>query len=287
GVTGETLFFGGSLSFDPVTRVGAVVLTNTAGSKLLSLPSVLCGGDTVALALPEGEMPDLKTFRGVYGDMRGEGESYVGRMAMKEREVRVKATKNGTLMFGDTELIQIAPCVFADAADPEKAPILQFVLDDEGEVSAVLAADGTAYLPLSLLQQSVATALLHFLALVLSVWFLIAGIYTLIRFFWRDKDGERRVGLIFTLTLSFAALTALCVLLQILVGNRWGAMSFSSFFRAMGIMTMIFSIGGAGGLVLCFATSLTKRGGVARSARYAGLFLGLLLAASLLGLSAL
>jgi hypothetical protein len=95
------------------------------------------------------------------------------------------------------------------------------------------------------------------------------------------------VGLIFTLTLSSAALTALCVLLQILVGNHWGAMTFSSFFRAMGVMTMIFSIGGAGGLVACFATSLTQKGGMTRTARYAGLFLALLLAASLLGLSAL
>jgi hypothetical protein len=286
GVKGETIAFGASLFFNINTRVGAFVLTNAKDSTLLGLPEMLCGATAVIAETEEGTAPELEVFRGTYVDMQSESNSFVGRMDVKEREIRAKANDDGTLSFGELTLVQIAPCVFADASDPDKKPVLQFLLDAEGEVTAVLAENGVTYLPVPFLKQGAITMLAFVLTLVLSGWFLVAGVYTLLCYFVK-RDEENAPGLIFTLTLASAALTGLCILLQILVGHSFGGMTFSSFFRALGVITMLFSIGGAGGLTLSFATSLTKKGAISRVARYAGLFLALLLLASLLGLSAL
>ena len=77
---GQTGFFAASLAFDPAAGQGALVLTNVGESKLTAFPAALCGAAAVTEDLPEGELIELKKFRGAYNDATGEVRTFVGRI---------------------------------------------------------------------------------------------------------------------------------------------------------------------------------------------------------------
>ena len=285
GVTDSTAHFGASLWLDASRKIGAVVLTNAADSDLLALPRLLCGATDGSPMIPTAEMAELKTFEGVYATTASEGQSFVGRMLRKDSGIRAEGTEDGLLSFGDVLLRQIAPGVFAYAGEEDVAQV-QFLLNESGEVYAVVTAQGESYLPLSFWEQKTPATLLYFLLLFLGVWFFFAGILSVLRYFLQ-RGKDRHPGFVFTLPLLCATLMAFCVLLQVFVAMKYGSAAFSSFFGAMSVLTLLFGIGATVGLLLSFMASLTHRRMPAKVARTAILFIAFLLLVHYWGLSPL
>lgn len=286
GCTGGTVCFGASLFIDPNAGLGAFALTNTADSALLALPATLCGaavGKPVELA--EG-YPDLSALEGLYVSSESENRSFVGRMLRKESGERVEINEDGTILFRGMRLRQIAMGVFGDAAVESPVALVQFVLNGEGEVSRIVTADGTTYLPMSFFEGKTPSDVLYYALLILCAGFLLAGIFSLILYLLRRDDREGG-SFIFMLALLFAALMSIFVLLQIFVGIEYGAAAFSSFFSAMSFITMLCSIGAAGCLLVSFVVSILHRGMPAKVASAVTFFLGLVALVHVFGLSVL
>ena len=284
GVTDSTTHFGASLWIDPQRGVGAVVLTNAASSELLSVPATLCGASAGAFAQAGGAMLDLEAFEGVYATAASDSSSFVGRLARKDACVRADVNDSGELLFLGMTLKQIAPGIFAEVGKDHAT--VQFLLDETGEVRAVVTADGEAYLSVPFFEQSVPATILFYLLLLLCAWFLLGGIFSLMRYFaWRYEPHAE--GFIYTLPLLFAALMSICALLQVFVGIRYGGGAFSSFFDAMSVITLLCSIGAIGCFLLSFLASITRRGMTARVARNATLLVVFILLLHFFGLSVL
>ena len=284
GVTGNTAHFGASLWIDPSRGIGAFALTNAAHSELLSLPAALCGASSGVAVEAGGTMLDLETLAGVYSTAHGEGNSFVGRLARKDACIELEVTDGGELLFSGKTMRQIAPGIFAEVG--KDTATVQFLLDEKGEVRAVVTADGEAFLPVPFLEQRVPATILFYLLLALCAWFLLSGIFSLIKYRTRRYEPHAE-GFVFTLPLLFAALMSACALLQIVVGVRYGSSTFSSFFDAMSVITLLFSIGAIGCFLLAFLASVTKRGMTARVARNSALLVGLVLLLHFFGLSVL
>jgi CubicO group peptidase (beta-lactamase class C family) len=284
GVTGSTAHFGASLWIDPTRNVGAVVLTNAASSELLSVPAALCGASTNAFVEAGGAMLDLEILEGVYATAESDSGSFVGRLARKDACAEAQVSDGGDLLFLGMTLRQIAPGIFAEVG--KDTATVQFLLDENGEVRAVVTAEGEAYLPVPFFEQSVPATILFYLLLLLCAWFLLGGIFSLMRYFaWRYEPHAE--GFVYTLPLLFAALMSVCALLQVFVGIRYGGGAFSSFFDAMSVITLLCSIGAIGCFLLSFLSSITRRGMTARVARNATLLVVFILLLHFFGLSVL
>jgi hypothetical protein len=284
GVTDSTAHFGASMWFDPIGGVGAFVLTNAADSELLSLPATLCGASTGALIETGGTMLDLEVLAGTYATARSEDQSFVGRLSRKDACVKIEVSDGGELLFSGMKLRQIAPGIFAEVG--KDAATVQFLLDEKGEVQAVVCADGEVYLPVPFLEQKAPATVLFYLLLLLCAWFVLGGIFSLMRYFFGRYEPHAE-PFVFTLPLLFAALMSACALLQILVGIRYGGGAFSSFFGAMSVITLLFSIGAIACFLLAFLPAMTRKGMTARVARNAVLLVALVLLLHYFGLSVL
>lgn len=283
GCTGGTLCFGASLWIDPAAGVGAFALTNTADSALLSLPAELCGATAgTAVSITEG-YPDVSLLEGNYVRAESENRSFVGRMLRKEISESVEINEDGTIFFRGVRLRQIAVGVFGDADATDPVALVQFVLDDEGEVMRIVTADGQTYLPLSTLEGKTVSDVLYYALLLLCAGFLLIGTFSLILYLLRRDDRS----FIFMAALLFAALTSVFILLQVFVGIEYGVAAFSSFFAAMAFLTLLCSIGAAGCLLISFVVSIVHRGMPAKVAAAVASFLGLMALAHVWGLSLL
>ena len=284
GVTDSTAHFGASMWFDPIGGVGAFVLTNAADSKLLSLPATLCGASTGALIETGGTMLDLESLAGTYATAQSENQSFVGRLSRKDACVKIDVSDGGELLFLGIKMRQIAPGIFAEIG--KDTATVQFLLDEKGEVQAVMSADGEVYLPVSFLEQKVPATVLFYLLLLLCAWFVLGAVFSLMRYFSRRYEPHAE-PFVFTLPLLFAALMSACALLQVFVGIRYGGGAFSSFFGAMSVITLLFSIGALACFLLAFLPALTRKGMTARVVRNATLLVVLILLLHFFGLSVL
>ena len=284
GLTGGTLYFGASLWIDVICGVGAFVLTDTADSSLLTLPEVLCNATAGVTVENGGTMPELETFVGAFATADGENHSFVGRLMRKEACVEAEVTEGGELLFCGESLRQIAPCMFAKAG--EDTVTVQFLLDQDGAVRAVLTAKGEVFYPVSFSERTVPATVLLILLLVLAFWFLIAGVFSFLRYLIHRGDPHSE-GFLFTLPLLFAALMSLSTLLQVAVGVKYGGAAFSSFFGAMSVITLLLGIGATVFFLLSFFASVTRRGMTSRVARTAILFVGFVILVHFWGLSVL
>ena len=236
GRNASTLFFGASLWLDPVSKTGAAVLSNTADSILLSLPAALCGAATGVGVEAGGELPELDTFTGYYADAQSESSSFVGLLLRKDQNIEVTENGDGTLSLLGRRLTQITPGVFADADGDPGVATVQFVLNADGEVERIVTADGDCYLAVGFLEYGFLPDLLFGLLIFLSIWFLGAGIFSLLRYLlarrrrYDDDEDDDAPGLVFRLPLFSAALLAISAFLQILVALGSGAAVFFSFF---------------------------------------------------------
>lgn len=286
GTRGSTLCFGASLWLDPAAGVGAFVLTNTAHSTLLELPTTLLNAREGVTVPAEGTLLELKALCGTYAPASGEGHSFVGKYAGLSQNVRAELNDNGEMTFLGMTLRQIAPGIFADASAEGDLAVVQFLLDGEGKVSAVVTADGRVFRPAGFFERELPSKILFYVMVGLAVFFLAAGVFSLFWYIVRRGDREAP-GLVYTIPLLFAALMSACALLQVFLGLKWGGQAFSSAFRALSVCTLVCSIGALGGFLLAFASSLIGRMKTSRVFRSAALFVACLLLINYWGLTIL
>ncbi len=265
--------FGISLALDRITGQAVLVLTNTQKNTLLDLPQAMLVGHAPAFSLPEGEHVELKTLCGTYLSMSGETHTLVGRMLAMQDRVTVSENDDGTLSFLGMRLMQIARGVFADADGAADQPVVQFLFDEAGEVSAVLTVDGAGYTPLPFYYARVPSALLFGLLLLLAVRFLLCGLLALARSVSGRSKGDEAIPLRFVLPDILAALLSLLVAAQITVAYNAGVAMLSSFYLAMQIMALLFGIGATVGYLFAFVSSVLDRKAHKRIAYTAILFL--------------
>lgn len=251
---GSTLFFGASLALEPTKGLGALVLTNVAESALLTLPETLCGADVDVAASSGGELPDVKIFKGVYASAAMEQHSFLGKLYTMKNAVALTA-KDDTILFGEQRLRQVQPGVFVEADGEGAAVALQILRNPEGEVTALVTADGETYLPLPFYYGKLPATVLFVALCGISAYFLLIGLYELLRLF----TGERRGDLRTTLAYGLTALLALTVLLQLLVALAVGTATLAAFFSAMSILTLFCGLGALVGHIFAFVTSLLNR----------------------------
>ncbi len=285
GVVGNTTCFGAGLWINPATRTGAFVLTNAAGSGLPALAARLCSADEQVVLPTEGATPELKKLRGIYAAAAGESHSFVGRYTRMNENVTVELNDNGELVFEGKTLHEMAPCVFGHTTEQGDVPVLQFVLDEAGEVKAILSADAVYY-PAPIWERGVVATVLFFLMLALCAWFLVAGIFSLLRYLFLRRSGDAP-SIVHTLPLLFATLMSICALLQVWIGVKLGGAAFSSVFHVLSVSTLVLSIGALVGLILSFMASLIHRGMPSRVFRTAALFVAFLLLINYWGLTIL
>lgn len=273
--TGKTTHFAATLALDARNGKAVLVLTNTADSALHALPSMLCG-IVPGINVEADGMPDLSNYEGVYAPATLERDSLVGRLAIKDRAVRVKANEDGTLQCGEQRLRQIARGVFADADAEGQVAVLQFLLTVEGEIIAMTDARGESYLPVAFLQQSAPAAVLYVLLLLCVLYFLAGGIWVVFSAVSAYLRGERGMPRRFLLTWVCSALLALLALLQVLVGTALGASAMASFFTALSVLSLFAAIAATVSYLFAFFTAFGERGRGGRVVRNALVFLGLL-----------
>lgn len=281
---GQTLAFSAALSLD---GAGSAVLTmtNTQSSSLHTLPaSVFATPTPVTAENTGGELPELKTFRGIYAPATEEGHSFAGKYRLSEAAVQVKVNKEeGSISFGELRCRQIAPGVFADVAGEGNAVALQFLTDEKGDVSAMITADGTVYVPLPFWYSSPIAKLLFFAVLTLAAWFLFYGLFSVARYFTR-RGKENAEGIFAALPGIFTFLMALLVLWQILLGVQNGYATLSSVYKALSVLALLFGIGSAVAFAVAFFTSLLDSKRLARTVRAAIFFVIFALLAAFWGL---
>ncbi len=255
----STNCFGVSLALNRLSGQAVLVLTNTPENTLLSLPETMLVGQVPALSLPAGEPVELKPLCGTYLSVTAETHTFVGRMLAMQQRVAVTENDDGTLSFRGMRLTQIARGVFADVNGDAAVPAVQFLFDEEGEVSAVLTADGACYTPLPLYYARVPSALLFGALLLLAVRFLLAGALALARYVGdRNKEGEY-AHVRFLLPELLAALLSVLVAVQLLVAYNAGAAVLSSFYLAMQIIVLLVGIGATVAYLFAFVSSVLNR----------------------------
>ena len=215
---------------------------------------------------------DPEDLSGPFAHAAGESNSLVGRLQRKEQNIEVVANDDGTLSLLDLRLVQIAPGIFADANGDDTVAVVQFLLDDSGEVAQIVTAWGDTYLPVGFLEQGVVSNALFWLMILFSVGFLLVGVWSLLRYIATVNERDR-LGFVYTLPLLVTALIGACSLLQVFVAMQYGGRSFASFFDAMAVIVLLLCIGATFGFVLAFASSLTRRRMTRRVVRTSILFL--------------
>lgn len=251
--------FGISLSLDRATGQAVLVLTNTPQSTLLDLPQAMLVGHAPAFTLPEGEMAELKTLCGTYLSVSGETHTFVGRMLAMQDRVAVTQNEDGTLSFLGMRLTQIARGVFANADGAANQPVVQFLFDEEGEVSAVLTVDGACYTPLPFYYARVPSAVLFGLLLLLAVRFFLYGLLGLARRISGRGGSDEATPLRLVLPDILAALLSALVAIQIMVAYNAGVAMLSSFYLAMQIMVLLVGIGATAAYLFAFVSSVLDR----------------------------
>lgn len=253
-----TRFFGASFACDFQKGEAMLVLTNTAQNTLLSLPQTAFAGAPHPLPLPEGELLDAKGLAGMYLSVNGEVRTLVGRLQTIREGVAVGANEDGTIEFGGKRLTQIARGVFADADGDISLPVLQFLLNEAGEVTAMVTHDGQSYTPLPFYYSPVPAMLLFGAVAMIAAYFVLAGVFFLIRY-RADQHHERKISFFSLLPDLFAGLLGVLVLIQLLVAVNWGAAVISSFYYAMQILALLTAIAGVALYVLAFVLTVFNR----------------------------
>lgn len=274
GVRASTPYYTASLCFDFENARAALVLCNTASSVLTDATYTYCGFVRGATVTTGGEgLPDPAQFEGEYILRTKESGALLSRAT---KNVQVSTEADGTLVFGDVRLVQVAPGVFADPAMKDRA-VLQFVTDVEGEVVDVITVDGKSYRPAAFLERDSIARVFFILLVVGAVYFFLGGVLALFDALLSRARGERRPrAWRFTLPWVLAAVNALIVLVQLLVCHGFGAGTIASFLTACATVSLIAVIGAVCGFVYALFTGFTVRrmtGRVARSAILYVLFL--------------
>ena len=254
-----------------------MVLCNTCDSALLAFPEQLTGASLGTEVSFEEEILDLKTFEGAYISDASERRSFVGRLWRKDHVEQASIEPDGTLSFLGLSLRQIAPGIFADAADEQGLARVQFLTNEKGKVVSVLTADGQSFSPAPFYESGLVPTVLFYAVIGFAVWFFFAGPVAFLRWRrWRN-DHDSGEGLRFVFPNFFAMLMSVCTMLQILVGWSYGGAAFSSFFDAMAVLTLLFGIGAMGSFLFAFVTSLTEKKIFMREINTAFLFVGFVL----------
>jgi len=255
----KTACFGASLCIDTEKREAALVLTNAPQSTLLDFPLTVLEPGAPALTLPVGEMVELKALRGTYAAATSEQHTFVGQFFTMQENITAAVNEDGTLSFLDMRLTQIAPGVFADAAGDTNMPVLQFLLDGEGEVTAVVTADGACYYKLPFYYARVPATFLFGVLLLLAAGFALMGLFGLLEWLGeKNKDGER-ASIWFVLPGLLAALLGILVGVQVLAAYKTGAAMLSSFYFAMRVLALLVGIGATVSYVVAFVSSVLDR----------------------------
>lgn len=254
----NTTCFGASLALDPTKGEAVLVLTNTASSALLDLPTTLLSAAPTTPTMPTGEPVELKELRGTYTVATLEQRSFVGRLASAENRIMVKPNDDGTLAFGELRMVQIARGVFANA-DDVNTPVLQFLFDAEGKVIGAVTPTGVSYEKLPFYYAEVPMTLMLGVLMILTVGFLLLGVFGL--FEWLAKRGRKgeHMGLLCLLPELLSALLSLFVGAQILAAYKLGAGMLSSFYFAMRVLTLLVGIGATVAYVLAFVLTVLDR----------------------------
>lgn len=269
-----TPYFSASLCLDLANGDAALVLCNQEDAALLSMPYTYCDFRTGVTGISaDGVLPDPAQFEGEYILRRKTSGTLHGRTV---KNAQVEVDDEGTLFLNDKELVQIAPGIFADAAQSDVA-VVQFLTNIEGEVSGMILSDGESYRPAEWTQtDGIATACFVLLT-VGAVYFLIGGVLALFDAMLSRARGDRHPrAWRFTLPWVLAAVNCLIVLMQILACQWFGAATIASFLTASSTISLFFVIGAVCGFVYALFTGFTSRrmtGRVARSAILYVLFL--------------
>ncbi len=258
---GQTGFFAASLAFDPAAGQGALVLTNVGESKLTGFPAALCGAAASVDDLPEGDLIDLKKFRGAYNDATGEVRTFVGRIDVMHNVTDCTAEKDGFLHFGDKRYRQIAPGVFADADEDDGTAALQFLLDENGKVIAAVTAEGQTFVPLPFYYAKGIINALFGAMVTLSGVFLLMGVYGVFRWCTRRKDleDEEEQSFRYVLPGILAAVLALFVFIEMLIAFRVGASALSTVFFALSVVALLLGTCTTVAYIVAFITSILDR----------------------------
>lgn len=272
GVKGATGSFSTSLWINVDRGLGALVLCNTADSTLLSFPTTFCGASVGTAVVATEELPDTDSFEGTYATAASERHSFVGRLWRKDHAEKAEANEDGTLSFLGKRLYQIAPGVFGDADRGDGVAIVQFITDDDGDVTAVVTATGDTYHPLAFYEHGIVATVLFYLLLGFVAWFFFAGPVSLLRWLARRRDRDSGEGFRHVLPDLFATLIGVFVLIQIFAAVQWGGAALASLFGAMAVLLLLVGIGALVGYTFAIVTSLTDKKIFARQIRTAILF---------------
>ncbi len=256
-LSGSTACFSAALTLDLDAGNAALVLANTPATALLALPTALFGGTALPLTLPQGDMIDLKPLRGIYLPTTADLSSFVGRLAAVDAGVSVRV-KEDTLYFGDIALMQIARGVFADAATPEQ-PLLQFLLDENGDVAALVTAEGVSYTAAPAFRTGLPARAALGALLVLGAALLGFAVLGLLRWLADVDRKGRRDSVLPPMAGVLAALTALLAGAQLLLAFKRGAAVISSAYFALRILVLLSGIAAMVSLVLAFVTTVFNR----------------------------
>ncbi len=273
-LTGGTVYFSAALCFDRTAGNAVLTLTNAAPSALSDFPrSLYAEPTTVTAENTGGELPELKTYRGAYVPATEEGHSFAGKYLLTEACISVKVNKDeGSISFGEERYLQIAPGIFTAVGGDGKTVALQFLTDEKGDVTSLITADGTVFVPVPFYLSSPVSKILFVAVLVLAAWFLFYGLYSVARYVThRGKENEESF---FSGALPgiFAFLMSLLVLWQILLGVKNGYGTLSSMYQALSVMALLFGIGAAGSFTVAFFSSLLDSKRLSRTVRAAILF---------------
>lgn len=285
GIQATTAGFSASLSVDVVSRSAALVIANANDTALTALPNILFGVEAPRGTLPEGELPALSVFCGNYSLPNGEGRTLVGKLQNLFRYVTVSENEDGTLLFLDTRLRQIAPGVFANADSDTDLPVLQFLLDSEGNVKAIVTAQGELLSPLDSYRAGKLALLLFFLLLLLAAWFVLMGFYRVLAFAAARRRSEYPPSFVTILPDISTALVSLLVLISVLVAYSGGTAVLSSFYFTMGVLILLVGILALGTLLLAFLGTIPNRAYHHRVAITAVMFLAMALLVSFFSVS--
>lgn len=277
-LVGGTEYFGASLLLDAKNGRAALVLTNTADSALLALPAALYD-ETVGNNLPgdliETSPIELSELEGVYVSAAAERRSLVGRLFIKDNSHEVVLGEDGTLSFMGMQLKRYSGLCFFETGDAELSPIIavEFRLDEEGKVSALLTADGTTYLPVAIYERSIPSLLLFFLLIVGAAYFLLGAVFVVGGAIRAKLQDEERAPWRFVFPWLFSGLLGLCTLLQVWVAVSIGSAAIASFFTAVSVIALLLSIVATVCHLIAFFTAFTERGRTSRVVSAAILFL--------------
>lgn len=285
GMTASTAHFSASLCFDTASGRAAVVLCNTANSSLTDAALSYCGFVEGVVGLgADGELPDPSQFEGEYVLLSKMSADLYGH---EIKNVTVSTEEDGTLLFGEWRLVQIAPGIFAHADAPEIA-VLQFLMDIEGEVSGVMTADGEQYRLADLWEGDLASSALMLLLIVGAAYLLLGGIFAFLdALISRAREVERPRAWRFTIPWMFAAVNALIVLIQVLVCRLCGGATIASFQTAVNTVALVATIGGTCGSAYALLTGFTVQGMTWRVARNGIIYVLFLMLSGYWGLSLL